>query len=155
MVGMELRQGLDLSNRDQLLDAVCVGLKVLCWRNTVLEDVHAGGERDGRNGDETFERQAHQAHRRELDANFNVLHEVDPDEHARMQVLLEGRTQGFGIPDDVMMGAERQHGAHVRAVLDDTLPVSVTQVGTELAISARNRQIPLAEAHLTTAARSS
>lgn len=126
-------RGLDLSNRDQLLDSASVGLTVLCWRNTVLEDVHAGGEREDRIGDEASEREARRAHRLKLDRDIKIIRQADPDEHARMRVLLDGRAQGFGIPDDVMMRLNVSTARDVREVLAETLPSAVTEVGTELA----------------------
>src|SRR5438105_12781050 len=40
--------GVELTERSHLLDSAAVGLTVVCWRNTVLEDIHAGGERRDR-----------------------------------------------------------------------------------------------------------
>lgn len=37
--------GIELTERDQLLDAAAVGFTVMAWRNTSLEDIHAGGGR--------------------------------------------------------------------------------------------------------------
>jgi hypothetical protein len=92
---------------------VAVGLTVLCWRNTCLDDVHAGKERAARlqqqskDPDDPVERAEEDRARREfragLNTNWEVLAAVDPDESTRIGVLLDGRGQGFGIPDDVMM----------------------------------------------------
>src|SRR6266536_5313567 len=127
-------RGLDLTDRDQLLDGACVGLAVLCWRNTVLEDVHAGAERAerlgrrGPDGEDTAvaaaENRARRAHRDALDANLEVLDDVDPDEQSRIGVLLQGRKLGFGIPDDIMMRLNISTARAVRAILDAALPDS-------------------------------
>jgi hypothetical protein len=143
-------RGLDLTDRDQLLDGACVGLSVLCWRNTVLEDVHAGAERAerlgrrGQDGDDTAvaaaENRARRAHRDALDANLEVLDDVDPDEQSRIGVLLQGRKLGFGIPDDIMMRLNISTARDVRAILDAALPDSVTAPGAELAYD--RREVP-------------
>jgi hypothetical protein len=134
--------GLDLRDRDQLLDTAAVGLTVLCWRNTALEDVHAGGERSqalehvGNDPDDPViqaeEEQARHTFDEKLDADWDVLAEVDPDEAARIEVLLEGREQGFGIPDDIMMRLNISTALNVREVLGEVLPNSVIEPGTEL-----------------------
>src|SRR6266511_3732022 len=120
--------GLDIGERDQLLDSVAVGLTVLCWRNTCLEDVHAGAERlqrlrrQGKDPDDPAvqadETRARRDHHDALDANWAVLADADPDESARINVLLDGRGQGFGIPDDVMMRLNISTAMDVREVLD-------------------------------------
>ena len=140
--------GLDLSERDQLLDSVAVGLTVLCWRNTCLEDVHAGAERlqrlrrQGKDPDDPAvqadETRARRDHHDALDANWAVLADADPDESARINVLLDGRGQGFGIPDDVMMRLNISTAMDVRELLDQLLPESVTVAGTELGYDRRS-----------------
>jgi hypothetical protein len=143
-------RGLDLTDRDQLLDGACVGLSVLCWRNTALEDVHAGVERAGRlqrRGQDAHdtavaaaEDLARRAHRAALDVNLDVLDDVDPDERSRIGVLLQGRKRGFGIPDDIMMRLNISTARDVRAILDTALPDSVTVPGAELAYD--RREVP-------------
>jgi hypothetical protein len=122
---------------------VAVGLTVLCWRNTALEDVHAGVERIqrlerlGKDPDDpdvkAEERRARREHRELLNANWNVLADVDPDKSARISVFLDGREQGFGIPDDIMMRLNISTALAVRDMLDNVLPDSVTEPGTEMA----------------------
>jgi len=139
--------GLDLRDRDQLLDCTAVGLTVLCWRNTVLEDVHASVERtqrlkrlglDPNDPDvQAGEKVARRGFYQLLDANWDTLVETDPDESARMDVLLEGREQGFGIPDDVMMRMNISTATAVRDVLDEVLPESATEPDTDLHYSRR------------------
>jgi hypothetical protein len=134
--------GLDLRDRDQLLDTAAVGLTVLCWRNTTLEDVHAGGERSqalGRVGIDPDDAavQAEEEHARHafyeaLDADWDTLAEVDPDESARIEVLLEGREQGFGLPDDIMMRLNISTALDVREALGEVLPMAVTEPGVKL-----------------------
>jgi hypothetical protein len=140
--------GLDLRDRDQLLDAVAVGLIVLCWRNTALEDVHAGVERVqrleqlGKDPDDlevqAEERRARRDHYELLNANWKVLADVDPDESARIDVFLDGREQGFGIPDDIMMRLNISTAMDVRDMLDEVLPNSVTQPGTDIVYDRRS-----------------
>ncbi len=135
-------QGLDLQRREQLLDSVAVGLTVLCWRNTVLEDVHAGVERGahlerlGKDPDDPAvqaeETEARRAYYQSLDADWDALAVVDPDEAVRIGRWLEGRDQGFGIPDDIMMRLNISTALAVREILDDLLPESVTEAGAEL-----------------------
>lgn len=130
-------RGLDLRDRDQLLDAASVGLSVLCWRNTSLENVHIGvrtleqldSERDPEVRAE--QERAEQSYDEALFADWGVLAEADPDESARIDVLLLGRQQGFGIPDDIMMRLNISTALDVREVLDQTLPESVTVAGTQ------------------------
>jgi hypothetical protein len=134
--------GLDLRARDQLLDTAAVGLTVLCWRNTALEDVHAGVERSqalerlGKDPDdpavEAEEKQARRAFDEALDADWDVLAEDDPDETARIDVLLAGREQGFGIPDDIMMRLNISTAMDVREALSEVLPEAVIEPGADL-----------------------
>ena len=140
--------GLDLTDREQLLDAAAVGLTVLCWRNTRLEDVHAGVERDTRlerDGQDPQdpavkkrERQARQQHRAALDAGWDDLATMDPDETRRLSRFLDGRKQGFGIPDDIMMRLNISTALDVRAALDEDLPGEVTDPGAVLAFDRRS-----------------
>lgn len=135
-------RGLDLRDRDQLLDAAAVGLSVLCWRNTVLEDVHAGVERSDRlekSGHDledpdtaAREKQIRREFYERLDVNWDTLARTDPKETARVAVLLEGREQGFGIPDDIMMRLNISTAVDVRDILDDMLPDSASDPGAEL-----------------------
>lgn len=130
-----------------MLDTVAVGLTVLCWRNTCLEDVHAGVERmahlqvSGKDPDDPVVRAAEERAEHEyfeaLDDSWDVLAEADPDESARIGVLLDGRAEGFGIPDDVMMRLNISTTLDVRAVLDEVLPESITQAGTDLPYNRR------------------
>jgi hypothetical protein len=72
-----------------------------------------------------------------LDASWKVLSDVDPDESARIDVFLDGREQGFGIPDDIMMRLNISTAMDVRDMLDDELPDSVTEPGTEIVYDRR------------------
>ncbi|SRR6266545_1843607 len=138
--------GLDLTDRGQLLDAAAVGLSVLCWRNTSLEDVHAGQERferlerDGSDLDDPAvlaeEKQARREHDRALYADWDALADVDGDESRRIGVLLDGREWGFGIPD-IMMRLNISTALDVREVLDYSLTEPVTEPGAELAYHRR------------------
>lgn len=139
--------GLDLLDRDQLLDSAAVGLSVLCWRNTVLEDVHAGGERAayleqlGTDLDDPAEEEAERERRRSfyasLDADFDNLANSDPDESRRIGRLLDGRQEGFGIPDDVMMRLNISTAVGVRQVLAETVPLAATEPGAVLSYDRR------------------
>ncbi len=135
-------RGLDLRDREQLLDAAAVGLSVLCWRNTVLEDVHAGVERAERlershqDPEDPHvaaqEKQIRDEFYERLDANWDALAEADADETTRIGVLLEGREQGFGIPDDIMMRLNISTAVEVREVLDEVLPGAASEPGAEI-----------------------
>jgi hypothetical protein len=119
-----------------------VGLTVLCWRNTTLENVHAGAERGqhlqrlGKDpGDpdvQAYERETRRAYYQSLDADWEALAAVDRDESIRIGRWLRGREQGFGIPDDVMMRLNISTALAVREMLDDLLPELVTEVGADL-----------------------
>jgi len=52
-------------------------------------------------------------------------------------VFLDGREQGFGIPDDITMRLNISTALAVRDMLDDVLPDSVTEPGTEMAYDRR------------------
>ncbi|WP_189041404.1 hypothetical protein [Micromonospora sonchi] len=127
---------------------MAVGLTVLCWRNTALEDVHAGVERVqrlellGRDPDDpdvhAEERRARRDHYQLLNANWEMLADIDPDESVRTDVFLDGREQGFGIPDDIMMRLNISTALDVRDMLDDVLPDSVTEPGAEITYDRRS-----------------
>lgn len=107
-----------------------------------MEDVHAGVERTtrlqllGKNPDDPTvqaqESETRRAYYESLDADWDVLTDVDPDESVRIGRWLLGREQGFGIPDDIMMRLNISTALVVREMLDDLLPDSVTEVGAEL-----------------------
>lgn len=46
-------------------------------------------------------------------------------------MLLEGREQGFGIPDDVMMRLNVSTALDLRELLGEVLPAAVTEPGEE------------------------
>ena len=147
--------GLELTNRDQLLDVAAVGLTVLCWRNTRLEDVHAGVERYSRlklagedPEDATVverERRAEQSYFDALNADWDDLVVLDPNETQRMSRFLDGRAQGFGIPDDIMMRLNVSSALDVREVLADVLPDASTEPGAVLHYDRRRAPIHVAE----------
>ena len=74
---------------------------MLCWRNTSLEDVHAGGERAdalewaGLNSDDPSVAEQEQHASADFFATMNAdrdaLANTDPDEVRRIEVFLEGR----------------------------------------------------------------
>jgi hypothetical protein len=139
-------RGLDLSDREQLLDSAAVGLSVLCWRNTAIENVHAGVERvgvleaQGKDPDDPAVHAEEARVRRERCEAQEALW-GDPDggssESSRISAVLAGRELGFGIPDDVMMRLNISTPLDVRAVLDETLPESLTGPATEWAYDRR------------------
>jgi hypothetical protein len=78
------------------------------------------------------ESETRRAYFRSLDADWDTLTVVDPDELVRMRRWLQGREQGFGIPDDIMMRLNISTAMAVREMLDDLLPESAIDVGAEL-----------------------
>lgn len=109
-------QGLDLRDRDDLLDAASVGLSVLCWRNMSLENVHAGvralGQLDSEPDPEVRAEQerAEQSYDEALFADWDVLAEADPrrvSPNRRTAAGLPGGLRDTGRHHDA---AEHQHG---------------------------------------------
>ena len=147
LLGFGADLGIDLTDRGQLLDAAAVGLTVLCWRNTSLEDVHAGVEaaedldaqlaaapseelrEEVRRTAETEKRSVRTALSDGLDS---YEHAADPAEVQRINMLLAYRERGFGIPDDVMLRLNVSTVRSVREVLDAALPHSIGTPGVEL-----------------------
>jgi hypothetical protein len=142
--------GIDLTKRDQLLDTAAVGLTIMCWRNTELENIHAGCERRdavdghiatlGDDADEVlvarlledYDLARHQFDA-ELYADRDALEGVaDPAEHIRIERLLRGRQDGFGIPDDIMMRINIATVLAVRAELASTAADALIEPGAEL-----------------------
>lgn len=136
--------GVDLTVRDQLLDTAAVGLSVILWRNTALEDIHAGRERydavhareeAGASGEDVEQmfaeaKAAARAQRADLDAGLETYADVADDrERARLALLIDQRRCGAGIPDDVMMRINVSTARQVRAVLDEQLPQSAAEPG--------------------------
>lgn len=76
--------------------------------------------------------------RRDHDRARDAQWDTDADESAGIRMLLDGREQGFGIPDDVMMRLNISTAVDVREVLDETLPESITEPGTELGYDRRH-----------------
>lgn len=132
LLGWGRAEGLDLTNRAQLLDAVAVGITILLWRNTELENIHAGVEL------KTADTADVDAVTDQLDAALEAdvagyRGVADPAEAARLKLLLEHRrVYGAGIPDDVMMRCNASTARTVRAVLDDVLPAAATVSGATL-----------------------
>lgn len=119
----------------------------MCWRNTVLEDIHAGGE--GRDRlDEALHNAAdaatvaatEAAYEEELEEFYDRLDAdigsyisvADPAEATRIGTLLAGRARGFGIPDDIMLRLNASTAGQVRTALDATLDEAATQPGAEM-----------------------
>lgn len=139
--------GVELTERSHLLDSAAVGLTIVCWRNTVLEDIHAGGERRDRldEGLESttdpdslaafeagYEQERHEFYDR-LDADIDSYIAVaDPAEGARIRTLLTGRADGFGIPDDVVLRLNASTARQVRDALDATLGQVATEPSAEM-----------------------
>ncbi len=139
--------GVDVTERSHLLDSAAVGLTVVCWRNTVLEDIHADGERRGRL-DEALESTAEPHAAAALEASYaqqrrdfydrldvdldSYIVVADPAEAARIRTLIAGRTNGFGIPDDVMLRLNASTALQVRAALDGTLDDSATEASPKM-----------------------
>lgn len=113
--------GLDLSDRDQLVDAAAVGLTVLLWRNTVLEEVHSGTTVGGV----------------EPPGTIGLVGVADPAETDRIERVLDAVQVGGGLPDDVMMRANCSTVAQVRAVLGDVIDERFTRAGDEIPYDAQ------------------
>lgn len=110
LVGWAAACGLDVTDLDELIRATAVGLTVRGWRNTELANVHSGYA----DSDEldALER------RRTADATIDTYTAVeDPAEAGRIDLLLEGIADGYGIPDDVMFRANASTARDVRHVL--------------------------------------
>lgn len=139
--------GVELTERSDLLDSAAVGLTVVCWRNTVLEDIHAGGERRHRvdealhiatdaatvaAAEAAYEEELQEFYDR-LDADIgSYISVADPAEAVRIGTLLTGRARGFGIPDDIMLRLNASTASQVRAALDATLDEAAIQPGAEM-----------------------
>jgi hypothetical protein len=103
--------GVDLCDADQLIDAAAVGLTIMLWRNTLLEDLHAGDGSTPR-WDTTL-------------ADLEALEvAADPDEGDRLIAVVAGAGVGEGIPDDVMLRANCSTVDDVRAALTATFDPS-------------------------------
>ncbi|MGZ4581945.1 MAG: hypothetical protein ACXVXG_15025 [Nocardioidaceae bacterium] len=153
LLGWGRAEGLDLTDREQLLDSAAVGLTVLLWRNTELENIHASCELkvrttgrvadiyNSRGSDDelSWADRAVQDHIdklfRALDAGVPTYTGVaDPAEEDRIELLLEQRhDEGVGIPDDVMMRLNASTAAAVRDLLDGFLEEEATTPGAEIA----------------------
>lgn len=113
--------GFDPRDLDQLLDAAAVGFTVKVWRNSPLEDVHAGFE------SESAARSAkpdHRAQRELIDQPVRDYTEVaDPAEVERIAEVVGLAAVGGGIPDDVMLRMNVSTVRDVRSTLASSLGV--------------------------------
>lgn len=140
--------GLDIRNRDQLLDALAVGFSIQLWRNTVLEDVHAnnidlwlGAAGRPPVGDPLVSAEPEEHFRTECersDADVRVdawdwdEGDSQPDgsvDEDRLQLVIDSAAGGFGIPDDVMLRANADTADTLRHMLDPSVPEAITDTG--------------------------
>ncbi len=99
-------------------NTTAVGLTVLAWRNTELENVHAGHVLAGEGRD---------------DDPLDQLSEVaDPAERFRIEQLAVRSRTGHGIPDDLMLRLNASTALHIRSILARRLPSGASQRGFEL-----------------------
>ncbi|HVT77943.1 MAG TPA: hypothetical protein VHD87_12995 [Acidimicrobiales bacterium] len=128
-------RGVELTEREQLLDSVAVSFAVQGWRNTVLENIHAGDELNERIADENERETEAAAFSNELRELLTDCRGVADDaEEERLEVFLAGRGDGHGIPDDIMLRMNVATALELRHALDQTLPDTVTTPGADLAV---------------------
>jgi hypothetical protein len=122
MAGWSAAHGLDVTDWDQLTRAAAVGLTVLLWRNTALENVHAGDA----------DKSAAAEHFGRVDADLDSYIDVeDAAEGPRIELILEGITRGYGIPDDIMFRANASTAAEIHEILCEELPEDVAVPGSD------------------------
>jgi hypothetical protein len=107
--------GLDLTRRDAMLDYIAVGATVMCWRNTHLENTHAGEMDDPESC--------------EMPAGLTGV--AAPAERERLERSLALARAGHGIPEDVMLRLNTATVMQVREVLDRALPGDLRELPEE------------------------